>query len=170
MSDKGMFQLVSEMNEAFGNPKGDPNAINAQRLLSQCKNIVKEYQELMKAFGIEVHIDHRVPNAAVTGVNDVRDALCDIMVFALGAYHFMGHDADRDMALVVEALYSRFCNTPESLMDTCRKYDKLGVDYYIEGQFPFVRLKSAKDQGDGEYPRGKFLKAAGYRTPDFPPV
>lgn len=166
--DKGMFQQVSEMNEAFGNPKGDPRAINGARLLSQCKNIAKEYQELMKEFGFKVEFTHTSVPGTGGNTDQIRDALCDIMVFALGAYHFMGHDADRDMELVVNALYTRFCATPESLIDTCKKYDALGVKYYIEGQFPYVRLKSAEDQGDGEYPEGKFLKAAGYRTPEFP--
>jgi hypothetical protein len=163
-----MFQLVSEMNEAFGNPKGNPGAINALRLMSQCKNIAKEYQELMKEFGVEVKVEHLSKAVSGGNVANIRDALCDIMVFALGAYHFMGHDADTDMALVVEAVMTRFCATPDVLAETCKKYDAIGVKYYIEGQFPRVCLKSAEDQGDGEYPKGKFLKAVGYRTPVFP--
>lgn len=163
-----LFRLVSDMNIAFGNPKGDPKRINGEKLLSQCKNLGKEYQELMAAFGIEIEITYkpRDPGHNVN-VGDIRDALCDMNVFSLGAHHIMGYDANIDMELTVEAVMTRFCSTPEVLMETCKKYDAEGVEYYIEGQFPRVCLKSARDQGAGEYLKGKFLKAVGYRTPVF---
>lgn len=174
----GMFQQVSEMNEAFGNPKGSPenfadsvsvNGVlapqltNWSRLEKQCKNILAEYNELMTA------ISER-------DVEAVRDALCDINVFSLGAHHFMGLDADADMAEVVEALFTRFCTDQEHLDRTSDHYMAMGVEHYYEGEFPRRCLKSSKDQGhftakDGtqalEYPKGKFLKALGYRTPVF---
>ena len=148
------FQLVSQMNEKFGNPKGNPHKINGARLLSQCKNITKEYEELMLAISLG-------------DINKIRDALCDIQVFAMGAQHFMGYDGDRDMRSVVEALYSRFCRDQPHLVETMVHFNNLGVEYYREGEFPFVCLKSSFDQGDGEYPKGKFLKAVGYSEPIF---
>lgn len=82
-----MFLQVEEMNQAFGNPRctplsallGDPQA-HAQalsRLTSQCANIGHEFDELKQA-------------KQKGDMAEIRDALCDIMVFALGAFHFMG--------------------------------------------------------------------------------
>lgn len=172
-----MFKQVSEMNEAFGNPKGKPedfsdtvsvNGVSApqltnwSRLEKQCKNILSEYNELMTAI-------------AERNITDVRDALCDINVFSLGAHHFMGQNADEDMTAVVDALYSRFCVDEEHAKDTSLHYEALGVQHYFEGEYPRRCLKSSHDQGmkivDGaevwEYPKGKFLKALGYHQPVF---
>lgn len=174
-----MFELVSDMNVAFGNPKGDPSHImrDLEVHVAQCKNIGAEFLELMKAFGVHAGISlnsqytsNDVDESHGTGgvdIDGVRDALCDIMVFALGAFHKMGVDADADMREVVSALYSRFCLGTAHLLDTQEHYDKLGVRYTVEGTFPTVCLKSAEDQQMPEYPKGKFLKAVGYRKPRF---
>lgn len=159
----GMYELVANMNAAFGNPKGDPNDINWDRLKSQCENIKDEYNELMD--GIEAR--------DLSGPLGVRDALCDIMVFALGAYHFIGLDANTDMEAVVSGVLTRFCQTEEDLLATMRKYDLLGVEYDIEGQFPTKFLRSTKEQQDNKgenYPKGKFLKSVSYSTTQFSPV
>lgn len=172
----GMFQEVKEMNAAFGNAEGNkedlvigesgvltaPQAIAWKRLEKQCKNIVAEYKELMDC------IEER-------DIEGVRDALCDINVFSLGAHHLMGHDADADMSEVVGALFSRFCVDQKHLDETSDYYLRKGVHHYYEGEFPRKCLKSSHDQGlttiDGqevwEYPQGKFLKALGYRQPVF---
>lgn len=181
----GMFQDVSAMNEAFGNPKGDPELLKLSavpvltgdgvppfdkeaadnlwaRLDRQCKNIASEYYELL------VGLEER-------DLYKVRDALCDINVFSLGAHHFMGLDADADMAAVVESLFSRFCVNQQHLDATSNHYFGKGVAHVYEGEFPRKCLKSSCDQGlsivDGkevwEYPKGKFLKALGYHQPVF---
>lgn len=183
----GMFQEVAKMNEAFGNPKGDKDLFHASampvmanaeegvptfdkgdadkqwaRLEKQCKNILSEYNELLEGL-------------AERNLHKVRDALCDINVFSLGAHHFLGEDADADMTAVVDALYSRFCKDEKHLRATHLHYASIGVDCYDEGEFPTKCLKSSYDQGmtikDGaevwEYPKGKFLKALGYGKPVF---
>jgi predicted HAD superfamily Cof-like phosphohydrolase len=183
--NNGMFQQVSEMNEAYGNPKGNPHKIDAMKLLRQCQNIGSEFTELMNAFGYRVDLTmEKDPDVQsnIDPVEDIRDALCDIMVFALGAYHFMGFDADRDMKEVVDAVLTRFCKTNAHLDDTLAHYASKGVLVYSEGEFPRVCIKSAADQwlspsgevtcyalpnAKLEYPKGKFLKALGYRTPTF---
>jgi hypothetical protein len=170
MNEMSVFQRVCQMNEKFSNSKGNPHFIDAPRLLRQCKNIGQEFKELLSAFGIQATITYDTQDIAAIPPNSVeliRDALCDIKVFADGAYHFMGYDADRDMHSVIDALYSRFCTSYEHLRDTEAYYSKKGIEYYVEGDFPYVCLKSAKDQGEGEYPKGKFLKAVGYHTPVF---
>jgi hypothetical protein len=174
----GMFQQVSEMNEAFGNPKGIPSEFEDQvsvngvlapqitkwdRIRSQCKNILSEYNELLEG------LDER-------NITKVRDALCDINVFSLGAHHLLGLNADDDMTAVVDALFSRFCVDETHLNATSIHYLNMGVQHYYEGEFPRRCLKSSHDQGwteakDGsgywEYPKGKFLKALGYHQPEF---
>lgn len=155
------FQLVSEMNAAFSNPKGVPYAINWEKLTKQCKNIAGDSVELRgEAKELQVALQSKDLGA-------VRDALCDIMVFALGTFHFIGLDADKDMAEVVRCVMTRFCKNEEHLIATVKHYDELGVNHYIEGEFPRKCLKSSSDQGDGEYPKGKFLKALGYEQPVF---
>lgn len=163
------FDRVSEMNVAFNNPKGDPHNIDWRRVQRQVSNIAgaeynepprDEYDELMIA----------VDRQDVVGV---RDALCDIMVFALGAFHMMGYDADEDMHEVVDSVMSRLCRDEEQLAATLTKYTDMGLVVHAEGEFPRVCVKSSCEQVDrnGErYAQGKFLKAVGYRQPKLDPL
>ena len=158
----GMFERVAEMNTLFGNSHGaawqrsDP----FEKIPFVVKCIRSEVVELETAL-LNSDLDK--------ALDGVRDGLCDILVFALGAFHDLGIDANRDMDVVVDAVLTRFCKDEQSLIATCAKYDALGVRYYAEGTYPYVCLKSAEDQGD-EYPKGKFLKAVGYKTPTFEAV
>lgn len=160
------------MNEAFGNKKGDPHAINAQKLLKQCTNIGAEYIELMQGFGKKVTItiedlptDQRI--RADKTVDHIRDALCDINVFSLGGHHLMGYDARLDMRAVYESNMSKFITGKDELIATQDKFDTLGVEFYREGAFPRMCLKSATDQQMPEYPKGKFLKGINTKKPVF---
>lgn len=158
------FSLVSDMNTAFSNPKGDPQAIDLDRLRKQIDNIAGpdsvggEVGELYEAL-------------AVPDLDQIRDSLCDIMVFALGAYHLMGLDADADMAEVVRAVRTRLCRDAAHVEETQEFYRKLGVQTYQESSpAGGYAVKSLNDQTDtnGEYyPKGKFLKAVGYEQPSF---
>lgn len=147
------FQLVAAMNSAFGNPKGDSGAIDLERVKSQCKNILDEYNELMEAF------EQR-------DFYKIRDALCDIHVFAYGAHHLMGLDADDDMFQVVNAVMSRFIKNEDDKERSRINYANKGVtEVYFEGNYPQMIMKSAIDQPDA--PKDKFLKSASYREPTF---
>lgn len=75
---QSMFGEVSCMNLAFGNTFG--NNTNA-RIQKQCANIPDEFKELQAAI-------------ASKDFTEVRDAMCDILVFSLGAFHLMGRDFD----------------------------------------------------------------------------
>lgn len=155
-----MFKSVKDMNTAFGNPEGDPRDLDWTRLEKQISNVKDEYNETMLA------LQNR-------DVEQVRDGLCDIMVFALGAFHFMGVDADVDMQAVIAGVMTRFCKDQAELDATIKKYDALEVEFYIEGEFPTKCLKSAKDQKDkngDNLPMGKFLKSANYSQPVFAPI
>jgi hypothetical protein len=155
-----MFKLVSDMNTAFGNPKGDPKNVDWARLEAQVRNIADELQETLDAI-------------AARDLEETRDGLCDINVFSLGAHHFLGIDATADMEAVVAGVMTRFCKNEDELARTKAKYDDLQVEYYVEGEFPTVCLKSAKDQQDkngDNLPKGKFLKSVGYKKTVFPAV
>jgi uncharacterized FlaG/YvyC family protein len=169
------FQQVADMNVAYNNPKGDPVQFALgqneawKKLEKQCHNIASEFAELMREFGVEVSFSvHECWQTR--NIEAVRDALCDIQVFAMGAQHFLGVDGDADMREVVSAVMTRFCKDQEQLDATRAKYKQLGIDCYIEGNFPTVCLKSSSDQSMPEYPKGKFLKAVGYRQPVFSPI
>ena len=148
------------MNLAFGNPKGRPEEITQPRFSKQCMNIGDEYEELMAAISNK-------------NLNGVRDALCDIMVFTLGAFHFLGIDADADMKAVFESNMSKFCKDEQELFATKAKYDALGVSYYEEGEFPTKCLKCSEDftdAGGNAYRKGKFLKGIAYKEPVLPVI
>lgn len=156
MSD--MFDAVSSLNEAFGNPKGDPNNPNWESLKNQAKNILDEYEELM------------VDGIAAKNVEEVRDAICDILVFTLGLGHMAGVPVDEDMNAVDESNRSKFCCDQEEVDATVAKYQALGVEVYVDGEFPLKRVKSSKEQtgNDGNvYRANKMLKSIYFEEPVF---
>lgn len=147
------FDFVTGMNEAFGNPRGDRTAIDLDKLKNQCKNILDEYNELMEA------IENK-------DIAKIRDSLVDVHVFAYGAQHFMGINADADMEAVLDGVYTRFIKDPDDMGATIAKhFDKGVTDVYFEGDYPYRIMKSARDQPDA--PKGKFLKSASYCEPEF---
>lgn len=141
-----IFADVCDMNTAFGNAKGDPHAIDGKKLFNQCKNIGHEYQELMHAFGFAclIEIEPLTENEkrvlkcpeGDAQIVAIRDALCDIDVFSLGAHHFMGYDARVDMRAVYESNMSKFVKDEEDEWLTKNKFDKENVSYTIEGEYP----------------------------------
>jgi hypothetical protein len=172
------FRRVSAMNTAFGNPKGNREAISATKVRKQCLNIADEFGELFVALGADPDlIKAAVSNlkwvaAKACGPIDVdktRDALCDIHVFGYGAHHFLCIDADTDMDSVVDGVMTRFVKDEADLKATLANHLEKGVkEVYIEGEFPTMVVKSAVDQPDA--PKGKFLKSASYKDTVFDPV
>lgn len=185
------FKQVSNMNTAFGNPKGDFNNINKLRLLKQFSNIFDEYVELLSAFGFDKSVfeamseEHRIALGLMTDVislglddiagvasfdvDEIRDAACDIQVFAMGGQHFMGVDGDADMKAVVDGVMTRFIKNDSDKQATIEYHAARGVsNVYFEGNYPTMVMKSAEDQPDA--PKGKFLKSASYSATKFPKV
>lgn len=175
------FEMVSAMNTAFGNARGNPLAIDGDAVRRQCANIFDEFVELQKAMGLrEPHVNFlkkisEIIKSYITGnqyddskfvLDDVRDALCDINVFSYGAHHRMGINADLDMAEVVTKVMTRFVKSPEDLEATVKMHSAKGVVHtYAEGEYPTMVLKSGSDQPDA--PKGKFLKSVSTQQPEF---
>lgn len=147
------FQRIVKFNEAIGNESG---SIKWENLEKEADMIQSELNELRLAI-------------AAKDLDGVRDALCDIHVFAYGTHHKLGIDADVDMHKVTEALYTRFCRSQIELMRTIAHHRKKGViEVFIHGEFPWKYIKSAGDYPDA--PKGKFLKSVEYKEPIFDPV
>lgn len=157
---KTNFEKVSELNTAFGNFKGSPHTPNWGRLKSQWENIKDEYEEGLEAI-------------AAGDMTAFRDAIQDVLTFCYGAAHIAGVDADEDMNHVHSSNLSKFIANEEELEATKQKYDALGVEYYQSGDFPYMCLKSSKEQLDKDgknYPNNKFLKGVGFKEPVFKDV
>lgn len=180
MNEKTAFQRVSEMNTAFGNPKGEYSNINWDKVRSQYKNIFDEYCEGLEALGLHALAIQRLREAHGMWVSDhmftqdalpedLRDALADQQVFKDGVLHFMGVDGDADMHAVIDGVMTRFIKDEADKQATIALHAAKGVtEVYFEGEFPKMVMKSATDQPDA--PTGKFLKSASYADTVFPAV
>lgn len=177
MSAKTNFQQVQAMNEAFGNAKGDPSSFDRDKIRGQCKNIFHEGAELLKALGANPEQVAEFLNVANQisysqdefDLKEVRDALCDIHVYAYGAHHLMGIDADKDVQAVVDGNMTRFIKDESDKVATIAMHAAKGVTAVrFEGDYPTMVMKSTAEQPDA--PVGKFLKSASYREPVFYPV
>lgn len=156
-----MYKDVIDMNEAFGNFSGDRLNPNWEALSNQSKNILDEYNELFD--------DGINPK----NMKEFRDAICDILVFTMGAAHMSGMDLEADMKMVFDSNMSKFCATQEIVDATVAKYEALGVEVYVDGEFPRKRVKSAKQQYDNDeklpklYQANKMLKSVSFKPPVF---
>lgn len=173
---KTSFDLVCIMNDAFGN-HGTEGGVDIQRLKKQCLNLPDEIGEIFVALGGDPKEIKRAVASFKTSLkkpgklgqmslNDLRDGLCDLHVFAYGAHHLLSLDADEDMRIVLKAVMTRFIKDPADKEATIALHAAKGVtEVYFEGKYPKMIMKSAKDQPDA--PKGKFLKSASCVLPNF---
>lgn len=119
MSNFNEVALVLEA--AQSNPKGDPKNIgpNLKNVFDQSISIFSEFIILMNHFGLKPEVADQLRSViigfvgtspsieAVKNVELMRDALCDINVFAYGAHHKMGIDADDDMRIFIDRIGSK---------------------------------------------------------------
>lgn len=151
------FEMVSKLNLAFGNKKGDLSAPDWDKIEAQSKNIFDEYNELMQA------IDERDMVA-------VADAYADIAVFNEGIAHICGFNGDAVMIEVQNSNMSKFCDTQEGLSQTYKKYTDLGICISDEGDYPLKIVRSVGEQTDVNgkmYRANKFLKSVNFVEPDL---
>lgn len=149
------FENIKKMNVAFGNPEGDINNPNWGVLETQAKCIPEEVDELLEAIKNKDMIQ-------------VRDAVGDIIVFAVGVAHKAGFDADADLDAIYSSNMTKFIKDDETLAKTIEKYAKIGVNVNVAGEYPTKYVYSNKDQmdvGGKFYPKGKFLKSVDFVEP-----
>lgn len=145
------FKQICAFNMRIGNSNGNPEEIDWELLSREADMIQSEVDELREAI-------------AAKDTSGVRDALCDIHIFTYGTHYKMGYNADEDMYEVIQALYSRFCNSMEDVNDTIEYYARRGIiNISIHGTEPYFYLKSELDYPDA--PKGKFLKSKYYKEP-----
>ena len=156
MSVSKIVYDVARMNVDFGNQEGSLSNIDWEKLKTQVSCIPEELDELAEAI--------KTKNS-----KEVRDAICDILVFTLGAAHIIGMDVDADMEEVYDSNMSKFCETQEQLDATIKKYADMGVVVHACGQFPKAYVRSSFDQtvGNKTYPKDKFLKGVNFFEPKF---
>lgn len=176
------FMLVAHMNNAFNNRKGFTTAIDWNRIAKQSLSIADELAETFVALGANKEAakaasavfkrtlnDLRIQGAeagARIDIDGVRDGLSDIHVFAYGAHHLMGIDADRDLASVIDGVMTRFIKDDADKAATIALHAAAGVtDVYFEGEYPTMVMKSASDQPDA--PKDKFMKSASFKEAVF---
>lgn len=84
------YNIVRDMNTAFGNHSFTSVTMDWGKMHNQCKNIKDEIKELISAIYNVRHHTYITNHASyVKNMEKVRDALCDIQVFAFGAFHFI---------------------------------------------------------------------------------
>lgn len=150
-----VFQKIEVVNHIAGNTRRG-NWADAQK---QAHMTVVEMRELVEA------LEKR-------DATKLRDAYCDLIVFAVGGLFRIGSDANTDMHAVTDSLLTRFDRTMEDAVKTQEKYNVLAVETevrttVVNGTNYFV-VVSAKDQigNNGEhYTAGKFLKSYQYSNP-----
>jgi hypothetical protein len=155
--NNNLFGMVSDLNDAYGNQAGDSNNPDWEKLNNQAKNILDEYNELMSA-------------VAAKAMTEVRDGICDILVFTLGLGHMAGIPVNSDMGAVQASNLSKFCSNETEVADTVNKYASLGVETYVSGEFPRKQVKSAKEQIGNDskvYRANKMLKSLSFAEPVF---
>lgn len=182
------FTDVSAFNELIGNGKG---AATADQMAKQLQLIGSEFGELCFELNSMIdiikcgHLDNDESSQAYVASLErfrtgVRDGIADVLVTTYGLAHRMGIDADKDMLAVSTSNASKFFTGTESYAaQVCKALaDSLGIKVEQrqaaelqqtteDGECVCVWAFVSADDSDPERPRGKLLKAPGYKPPVF---
>lgn len=186
--NKTNFTDVCAFNELIGNPMG---AADLRQVRKQLDLIASEFKELSDGVAMlenasewmasvaEEHELSEAVKARDSAVMEIRDGIADVLVTTYGLAHRMGIDADKDMLAVSASNASKFFVGDESqAAEVCKALaDSLGIkvetrmatetgDGDVKGAVCVWAFVSA-DDSDPERPRGKLLKAPGYKPPVF---
>ncbi len=156
------FEKVSKLNLAFGNPKGDINNPDWDRIRAQAKLVLEEAQEVYDA-------------ALDENMQELMDGQGDVTTVNDGVAHIAGFDGNDCYDCVERSNMSKFITTEQESEATLDKYYAEGWpvgSLYIEGDLPLARIKVAYDitVDNKEIPKGKFLKCVSFKEPDFSPL
>lgn len=182
------FKAVSEFNELIGNAKG---AATVEQIEKQSDLIDSEFCELLNGIMLlksgarmlaEAITDEQLAFARQSidaAKTEIRDGIADVLVTTYGLAHRMGIDADADMKAVSASNFSKFYVGTQSQAEsvTYALAKSLGIAVIARERGPasqppveppkFVWAFVSADDSDPERPRGKLLKAPGYKPPVF---
>lgn len=186
--NKTNFTDVCAFNTLIGNDFGGARS-DARALRRQFELIRSELNELDTAIRhLELLEDGEYTPEELGGIGyspfvEVRDGIADVLVTTYGLAHRMGIDADKDMLAVSASNASKFfVGTEEQAAEVCKALaDSLGIKvesrYAMDVELQPVGADESKDtavwafvsadDSDPERPRGKLLKAPGYKPPVF---
>lgn len=182
------FKAVSEFNELIGNAKG---SATVEQIFKQFDLITSEMEELLNGIKMLKSANRMIVESTdvealkfascqqSSAIMEIRDGIADVLVTTYGLAHRMGIDADKDMKAVSASNFSKFyVGTEDDAVDVCKALaDSLGLVVELrergEASQPpvnppkFVWAFISADDSDPERPRGKLLKAPGYKPPVF---
>lgn len=154
------FEKFSWMNELFGNPKGDLNHIDWDKIKLQAKLIQEELDEMFEA------IENKDLIALI-------DAQTDVTVVNQGVAHIAGFNADQASEITLQSNLTKFIDNEEDVQPALQYYYEHNLteqDITIEGKFPYKFVRVIRDcvfKGK-TIPKGKFLKnMVKFKEPDF---
>lgn len=187
--NKTNFTDVCAFNELIGNGFGKADVHAAMRQLELIESEMRELHSAMARYAdgtVSVNSGDYTPEEVFgTGgftdaIREIRDGIADVLVTTYGLAHRMGIDADKDMLAVSASNASKFfTGTEGDAAATCKALaDSLGIEVEQrqaadmeqkteDGEAVCVWAFVSADDSDPERPRGKLLKAPGYKPPVF---
>lgn len=195
--NKTNFTDVSAFNELIGNAAGVATIEQIDRQIqlieSEFVELLKGFDAYKLAWLNHDKASNTTDEAAWHDSNsdlsaaliEIRDGIADVLVTTYGLAHRMGIDADKDMLAVSTSNASKFfTGTEGDAAQVCKALaDSLGIKVEQrraaaisamreDGVLDFDNAVSvwafvSADDSDPERPRGKLLKAPGYKPPVF---
>lgn len=188
--NKTNFTDVSAFNELIGNGAG---AATLDQIEKQFDLIASEFEELRKALTHYIEGCQTIQSGDycaeevfgvggyAEGLREIRDGIGDVLVTTYGLAHRMGIDADKDMLAVSTSNASKFfVGDEQEAAEVCKALaDSLGINVEAreatnlaqgeEGEAARISVWAfvSADDSDPERPRGKLLKAPGFKPPVF---
>lgn len=186
--NKTNFTDVCAFNELIGNRMGEADLHQVRKQLDLIASEFKELSEgvaqlenaseWMAAVAEEQELVVAT-KARDEAIREIRDGIADVLVTTYGLAHRMGIDADKDMLAVSASNASKFfTGTEPEAAETCKALaDSLGIQ--VEARMAYETGEAtpehavcvwafvSADDSDPERPRGKLLKAPGYKPPVF---
>lgn len=171
------FEKVAQLNEAFGNPKGDLSNPNVKAIRKQAMLCLEEVIEMVEAAhpGKKIMWGWNPEHDGKAGVDLVGllDAQGDLTTVNDGVAHVAGFDGNDVYQAVHVSNMSKFICREEDKVKALSYYYDIGFqpdDLYLSGEYPFKCIKVKRDiKLNGKfYPEGKFLKnMVTFKEPDF---
>lgn len=173
--DENTYPFAKEVNKRRN---GQLAKFINQRAGRICTNKPKQTDLLNQAKLIQSELDELVENIELCNIEEIRDALGDILVTTYGFEGLMPLNIDRDYRIDVEANLSRIDETYNDATITQDKYLANGVKTEIhvveihgKTYYPVRTINETQIGLNGEkFTPNKFAKSHTFRQPTYPPL